>query len=97
MFENAVNIQGRDAGTLTVSASAVVTGTPLEPGVYALWSDVDVYIKVDKNSEVADDVTTTIGFKITANSCVLPVRIASDSYLGAIATEGGNLYYQQAS
>lgn len=92
MFENSVNIMGREAETLSVSTTAAST-EPLQPGIYALWSDEDTYIRVSKTSADAETVDTDIGLKITANTAVFPVRVQSEAYLGAIAGSNGNLYY----
>lgn len=97
MFENQINIQGRSAKSLSVSGTAAVVTNPLEAGVYAVWSDVDTYIALDRTSSVADDVLTTTGFKITANSPVIPMRVTSPSFLAGIAGSAGTLYYHRVA
>lgn len=97
IFENNVNIEGRRAVSLSVSGTAAATTNPLEPGTYAVWSDVNTFIRVDVDKAVADDVTTTDGFPITASMPVMPVRITRPAFLGAIASEAGTLYYHQVA
>jgi len=96
VFENQIVIEGRSAASLSVSATAAVTGL-LEPGVYALWSTVDAKIRVDADSTRAEGVTTSNGFPITADSSVIPVRITRPSYLAGIAGSAGTLYYHRVS
>jgi len=95
MFDNYVNLQGHSAESLSVSTSAEVTTSPLPPGKYAVWSDVDAYIKVHQDSSVADDVTTSTGFKVTGLSNPLPVLISSSAFLAGIAGGDGTLYYHK--
>ena len=92
MFDNAIIIEGHSQQTLSVSSSAAETDV-LAPGTYAMWSDVDCYIKQHQND--ASDVTTSTGFKITANDSVMPVRISRPSKIGAIAGSNGTLSYHK--
>lgn len=94
MFENQVVLEGRSAAALSVSGTA--DSTPLlEAGVYAVWATVDTHIKVDVSSTVAETVTTSNGFKITADSPVMPVRLTRPSYIAGIAGSSGTLYYHR--
>lgn len=92
MFENSINIQGSSAISLSVSTSAVQTPARLDPGVYDVWCDVDVFIKVGQSA--ANDVTTANGYKIVTPN-VVPIQITSASYLGAIAGGAGTLKYHK--
>jgi hypothetical protein len=92
MFENSVNIQGNSAVSLSVSGTGAQTPARLSPGVYDVWCDVDVFIKV--NQVLASDVTTANGYKIVAGN-IVPVQITSDSFLGAIAGGAGTLKYHK--
>ena len=92
MFENSINIQGNSAVSLSVSGTGAQTPTRLTPGIYDVWCDVDVFIKV--NQALASDVTTSNGYKIVANN-VVPVQITSPSFLGAIAGGAGTLRYHK--
>jgi len=92
MFENSINIQGQSAISLSVSGTGAQTPTKLTQGVYDVWSDVDVFIKVSQTA--ASDVTTSNGYKIAAGN-VVPVQITSDSFLGAIAGGAGTLKYHK--
>lgn len=100
MFENSANIMGQRAKSLTTSTSAATTTDPLEPGVYAIWSAADHYISLDKTAAAAALVTTsgsTTGLKITANSPVMPIRVPSACFLGAIAGGSSTLYYMKVA
>lgn len=77
MFENAVNIQGNSQKSFTGGNQY---SEKLLPGVYDVWCDVDVYIKVDQDN--ASTVTSGTGYLIRAGNTV-PVLITSPSYLGA--------------
>lgn len=94
MFENSVNIQGNSAKSLSVSGTGAQTSEKLLPGVYDVWCDVDVFIKVDKST--ASDVTTSDGYKIFAGN-VVPVQVPSESFLGAIAGGSGTLKYHKVA
>lgn len=87
MFENAINIQGREQ--LTFAAGGQYPERLL-PGVYDVWADDDIYIKVDQND--ASDVTTETGYLIRSGNTV-PVQITSLSFLGAAGT--GDVYFHQ--
>lgn len=82
---------GGIARTLAVSTSASKTSTPLEPGVYDLWCDVDVFITAGTDP-LNTAITTANGYKIFAGN-VIPVRISSSSFLHAIAGVSGTLSY----
>ncbi|MCM5682514.1 hypothetical protein M8A51_23540 [Schlegelella sp. S2-27] len=83
-----VDIEGRAAATLAVSAAAAQTST-LDEGVYDIWCDVDVYVKV---GATANDVTTATGYLIRADSTVA-VLVRRGSRIGAIAGGAGTLSY----
>lgn len=67
IFENNVNLKGA-VHTLSVSGTVAVTSTTLDVGTYAVWSDVDTYIKVDKFTCSFNDRTTSNGFPIFASN-----------------------------
>jgi hypothetical protein len=87
MFENSVNIQNR-------SQKSFATGSQyaerLEPGIYDVWADNDVYLKV--HAEDASDVTDATGYLLRAGNTV-PIQIVSPAYLGADGT--GDVYFHQ--
>lgn len=87
LFENAINIQGRQQKTFAAGAQSA---EKLTPGVYAVWASAVVHIKVD--AVLASDVTSATGYLVRADTTVF-VRVASDSFLGAAGT--ANVYYQQ--
>lgn len=94
-FDNAVNIQGQDVKSLGISTNVAVTVNPLDAGVYAVWSTVETFIKVDQTKTVADDVTTTTGYPVRINATPIQIRIASPSFLAGIAGGNGTMYYQR--
>lgn len=95
IFENNVVLEGRSAASLSVSGTAASTTDPLPVGTYAVWATVDTKIRVSIDKDVAEEVTTTNGFPITADNPVMPVRITRPAFLGAIAGSAGTLYYHQ--
>ena len=94
IFENQIVLEGRRAASLSVSGTAASTPL-LEPGLYAVWATVDTHISVDVNVTVAETVTTSDGFRIKADSSVMPVRVTRSAYLAGIAGEAGTLYYHK--
>lgn len=88
-FANSVNIQGRSQKTFT---GGTQYPEPLDAGVYDVWSDSDIYLKVDQRD--ASDVTTETGYLITAGN-IVPVHIPSTSYIGAAGT--GDVHFHQVA
>lgn len=74
-----VDIAGRAQATLSVSGTAAQTAA-LAQGVYDVWCDAEVFIKV---GETADDVTTSTGYVIQAGN-VVPIWVPASNKLGAI-------------
>lgn len=95
IFENNINIEGRQRQSLSVSTSAASTTNPLDPGTYAVWADVDTSIRVDVDKSVASAVTVANGFPINSGDPVMPVRITRPAFLGGIASGSGSLYYHK--
>ena len=94
-FENQIVLEGRQAEAISVSTSAA-SDFIAEPGVYGVWATVDTHIRNDVDQTRAEAVTTSNGWKITANDAPTPVRITRPSRLAAIAGESGTLYYHRA-
>ena len=96
--QDAAIIQGRSARQLTVSATAATIGPFRETGIYDIWCDVDVWIRVAKDGSVspsdAASVTTTNGYKINAGNTV-PVQVNAGDIVGAIAGGAGTLNVHQ--
>lgn len=90
MNANAINIEGSPSQNFAVSATAAQSN-PLQAGIYDVYCDVDVFIKVD---ETANDVTTATGYKIFAGN-VVPVNVADGRRIGAIAGAAGTLKFQK--
>lgn len=89
-MSNAIFIEGSASINFAVSASAAVSN-PLPAGIYDVWCDVDVFIKVD---ETPNDVTTATGYKIFAGN-VVAVNVADSRRIGAIAGAAGTLHFQK--
>ena len=89
MFENAVAIAGSAQKSFTATGGAQYA-SKLEAGVYDIWADDNVYLKVDDAD--ASDVTTGTGYLLKSGNTV-PVRIASPAYLGAIGA--GDVYFHK--
>lgn len=90
MNVNAISIEGSPSQSFAVSAAAAQSA-PLPGGVYDVYCDVDVFIKVD---EVANDVTTATGYKIFAGN-VVPVNVGDSRCIGAIAGGAGTIKFQK--
>lgn len=76
-----------------MSGTADHTGAFTEGGLYDLWCDVDVYLKV---GTTANDVTTSTGYLLRANTTV-PFIIGAGDRLGGIAGSSGTLRYIKVS
>lgn len=90
MNTNFVAIEGHNKSSLVVSTSAAQTPA-LQKGIYDVWADVDVWIKVGID---ASNVTSSNGYKIFAGN-VVPVQVDSGRKIGAIAGGAGNLSYHR--
>lgn len=97
MFGNTLILNGHSRESLSISAAAAQTETPLTVGTYAVWSDVDCSIKVDSTPLVGSDVDVTVasGYPITGGSDPVAVRIPNVSKVQAIASVNGTLYYHK--
>lgn len=92
----ATNLKGNSQGQLSVSGTGAQTSAFAEgtDGVYDLWCDVDVWVKVSAGT--ASDVTSGTGYSIPANTKV-PVKIDDGDKIGAIAGGAGTLRYHKVS
>lgn len=90
------NLKGNSQGQLSVSGTGAQTSAFAgnTDGMYDLWSDVDVWIKVSPGT--ASDVTTGTGYLIRANTTV-PVKIDDGDKIGAIAGGAGTLRFHKVS
>lgn len=87
-----INLSGNAQATLSVSTTAADTAA-LPGGLYDLWCDVDVYIKV---ASAADDVTTSTGYLLRANTTLPNVYIPNAEVIGGILASGtGTLSYHK--
>lgn len=87
-------LQGNAQAALSISGSAAQTSAFTEAGYYDIWADVDVYVKI---APTANDVTTSTGYLITANTVVPNFMILKDDKIGAIAGGAGTLRYHKVS
>jgi hypothetical protein len=86
-------LSGNSQGALSVSAAADHTAAFETSGLYDVWCDVDVYLKV---ATTANDVTTSTGYLVRANTTI-PIVIGAGDKLGAIAGGAGTLSYHKVS
>lgn len=89
----AVVLNGNAAAQLSVSAVAAQTAAITAGGIYDVWANVDVYVKVN---EVANDVTASTGYLIRAGTTV-PVFVGDNEKIGAIAGSAGTLNYHRVN
>ncbi len=93
MFENNVVIEGRSQGSVAFTTSAAQSAI-LQPGTYAVWCDVDCFIKTHPSN--ASGVTTSNGLKIFSNNPgYIPLRLTQPSKIGVIGASSGTLSYHQ--
>ena len=90
MFENAVNIESKDASSFSFSATAGHS-VVLLPGIYMVWTDVDCHFINDKS--VSKNSTSSIGVRLLATQTGLPVRVGEPSYFSAVGTASGVFSY----
>lgn len=86
-------LKSNSQGQLSVSAAAAETAAFATSGLYDVWCDVDVYLKVDTSTT---DVTTATGYLLRANTTI-PIVIGIGDKLGGIAGGAGTLRYHKVS
>jgi hypothetical protein len=87
-------LKGNSQGALSVSAAAAETSAFTLRGLYDMWCDVDVYLKV--GSGTVTDVTSGNGYLLRANTTV-PFIIDENDKIGAITSGDGTLRYHKVS
>lgn len=87
-------LSGNSQGTLAVSAVAAQTSAIANEGYYDIWSDVDTYVKI---GETANDVTTSTGYLLRADTTIPNVVIKRMDKIGAISSGSGTLRYHKVS
>lgn len=93
MFENSVTLEGQRQINFAVS-NVAAQSVPLDPGIYDVWCDTDVIVKV---GQTADDVTTDNGYLIKLGTTI-PVRvIGMNNRIGAIAVGTGTIRFHKVS
>ena len=92
--EMGVILKGNAQGSLSVSSSAAQTPAFSKAGYYDLWSDVDTYIKINTT---ANDVTTSTGYLLFANTLLANVAIQVGDKIGGITSGSGTLRYHKVS
>lgn len=88
-----IKLRDNSQAQLSVSGTASQTGVFASDGMYDVWADIDVYVKV---APTANDVTTSTGYLIRANNTV-PVLVGDGDRIGAIAAGSGTLRYHKVS
>lgn len=89
-FEGVLDIENFAQAQLAVDVTAAQTAA-LAEGVYALWSAVAVHVKI---GPVANDVTTSIGYLLRANTTEL-FYVRANSKIGGIAGSSSTLAYHK--
>ncbi|TXH47453.1 MAG: hypothetical protein E6Q97_27080 [Desulfurellales bacterium] len=87
-------LQGNAQGQLSISGTAAQTSAFTEAGYFDLWCDVDAYVKV---APTADNVTTSTGYLIRANTTYPNIMVLVGDKIGAIAGGAGTLRYHKVS
>lgn len=88
-----IAIKNNSQSQLSVSGVAAQTPVLTEAGMYDVWSDVDVYLKV---GPTANDVTTSTGYLLRANTTI-PIKADDGDKIGAIAGGAGTLCFHKVS
>lgn len=91
MFDSSVNIKGRVQRTFTVATG--ISSEQLTPGVYDVWADGDVYMKVDSDVAAAKPTSST-GYLLKSGNTV-PFRVTDNAYLLAGGGTATNVYYHK--
>lgn len=79
-----VDLEGRAQITSVAVSAVAAQSAALPEGVYDVWCDVDVFLKVDP---VANNVTTATGYLLRANN-TMAVLVRGNSKIGAITASG---------
>lgn len=86
-----IDLRGNAGVQLAVSAAAAQTPAVLPEGLYDVWCDVNVYVKI---APTANDVTVLTGYLLRANNTVTMLVHPTDR-IGAIAGGAGTLNYHR--
>lgn len=87
-------LSGNSQVALSVSGSAAGTSAFTSGGLFDMWCDVDVYLKV--GSGTVTDVTTSNGYLLRANTTV-PFIVDENDKIGAISSGSGTLRFHKVS
>lgn len=91
-MNNNVILIGNAQQQLNVSSSAAQTPV-LSIGLYDVWANVDIYIKV---GTTATDVTSNNGYLIRAGETLANINILRDDHkIGAISSISGVMSYHK--
>lgn len=88
------DIEGNAAAVLAVTGTAADVDD-LSEGVYAIWSDVDCWIKIHPTD--ASNVTVANGYFIDGGATPVPFFVRNLSHLGGIAGGACNISYHKVA
>lgn len=89
-----LDIEGNAASLLEFDTTAADVDD-LPEGVYAIWTDVDAYIKVHPTD--ASNVTAANGYFVDGGAAPILVFIRQNSHLGGIAGAACDLKYHKVA
>jgi hypothetical protein len=87
-------LQGNAQVQLSISGTAAQTSAFTEAGYFDVWADVDAYIKI---APTANNVTTSTGYLIRADTTYPNIMILVGDRIGAIAGGAGTLCFHKVS
>lgn len=92
---DAIDLVGKSQGSFAVSSAGGAQSGALNEGIYDVWSDVNVYIKVVEVDGTASNVTASTGYLLRAGNTV-PLFVRHGGKIGGRTGSGsGTLRYHQ--
>ena len=86
-MDSDIFIDGYEQETSLSATTTAAVSTAIDSGVYQISTDVTCYLKIAATAALADDVTTSTGFPLSAGNA-LDFRMPQGYYLGAITATG---------
>ena len=87
----AIVLSGNAQGTSLATSGTAAQTAALDGGLYDVWCDVDVYLKV---ATTANDVTTSTGYLLRANNTIALLIPQDLEKIGAIGGVGTLRYHK---